>query len=108
MACETETGSAGGQSYFAVFLPDRESGQFVILFPDLPDAVSAGLNLENAMEMAQDVLNLVVGDRVRCGEPLPHPCTQAEALAFARREMAENADCYRDAEPRVIAFTARV
>ena len=36
--------------------PDKESGGFVVTFPDIPEAMTQGETVEEALEMAQDAL----------------------------------------------------
>ena len=36
--------------------PDKESGGFVVTFPDIPEAITQGETVEEALEMAQDAL----------------------------------------------------
>jgi len=59
--------------YAARFDLDRESGFYTVTFPDLPDAITQGETRDEAMEMAEDVLLLVVRERMRLGEDLPRP-----------------------------------
>jgi len=59
--------------YPAVFGPDREAGGYTVTFPDLPDAITQGRTITQAMEMAEDALLLVVRERMRLGEDLPRP-----------------------------------
>ena len=42
--------------YPAVFARDKESGGFVITFPDLPEAITQGEDLPDAIEQAADCL----------------------------------------------------
>ncbi len=59
--------------YLALFEPDLEAGGYTVTFPDFGYGVTQGESDEEAMEMAQDLLMLTIGDFIRAGEPLPAP-----------------------------------
>jgi len=59
------------EPYSALFEPDREAGGYVVTFPDFGYGVTQGETLEEAMEMAQDLLMLTLGDYIRKSKPLP-------------------------------------
>lgn len=61
------------EHYFALFEPDREAGGFVVTFPDFGYGATQGETDQEAMEMAQDLLMLTIGDYIREGKPLPAP-----------------------------------
>jgi antitoxin HicB len=61
------------EHYLALFEPDREAGGYVVTFPDFGYGVTQGETDQEAMEMAQDLLMLTIGDYVREGKPLPVP-----------------------------------
>jgi antitoxin HicB len=61
------------EHYSALFEPDREAGGYVVTFPDFSYGVTQGETEEEAMEMAQDLLMLTIGDYIREGKPLPAP-----------------------------------
>lgn len=59
---------------FTVLLePQREDGEtyFLIRVPALPEIISQGDSVEEALFMAQDALELVVLSRLEEGEPIP-------------------------------------
>jgi antitoxin HicB len=60
-------------TYYARFQPDRESGGYVVTFPDLPYGVTQGDDLEDAQEMARDLLITVLSDLMKRNEPIPEP-----------------------------------
>jgi antitoxin HicB len=43
-------------AYPVTLTPDRESGGFVVSFPDIPEALTQGETIEEALRMAQDAL----------------------------------------------------
>lgn len=58
--------------YPAVFIPEDE-GAFTVTFPDLPECITCGDNMEQAYEMAVEALGLVITSRKEKGEALPSP-----------------------------------
>ena len=61
------------EHYLALFEPDLEAGGYVVTFPDFGYGVTQGETDQEAMEMAQDLLMLTIGDYMREGKPLPAP-----------------------------------
>ena len=59
------------EHYLALFEPDRKAGGYVVTFPDFGYGATQGETPEEAMEMAQDLLILTIGDYIREGKPLP-------------------------------------
>lgn len=58
------------QYYPAVFLREAD-GQYSVSFPDLPEAITCGENLEQAIEMAKECLGLCLEGRKEDGEEIP-------------------------------------
>ncbi|HEY6342635.1 MAG TPA: type II toxin-antitoxin system HicB family antitoxin [Bryobacteraceae bacterium] len=42
--------------YPAKFVHDREAGGFVVTFPDIPEAITEGDTIEEALRMAEEAL----------------------------------------------------
>ena len=61
------------EPYLALFEPDRKAGGHVVTFPDFGYGATQGESDEEAMEMAQDLLMLTIGDFIRESKPLPKP-----------------------------------
>ena len=61
------------EHYQALFEPDLEAGGYVVTLPDFGYGVTQGETEEEAMEMAQDLLMLTIGDFIREGRSLPVP-----------------------------------
>ena len=59
------------EPYLALFEPDRKAGGYVVTFPDFGYGVTQGETVEEAMEMAQDLLMLTIGDSIRDSTQLP-------------------------------------
>ena len=53
------------EPYLALFEPDPKAGGYVVTFPDFGYGVTQGETEEEAMEMAQDLLMLTIGDCIR-------------------------------------------
>jgi antitoxin HicB len=64
------------EPYWALFEPDREAGGFVVTFPDFGYGVTQGETEAEAMEMAQDLLMLTIGDYIAEGKSLPAPVSR--------------------------------
>lgn len=60
-------------TYYARFQLDRKSGGYVVTFPDLPYGVTQGDSLEDALDMARDLLITVLSDLMKRHEPIPEP-----------------------------------
>lgn len=56
--------------YYALFEPDL-SGGFVVTFPDLNHGATQGDTIDEASEMAEDLLASIVGELMKRGEDLP-------------------------------------
>ena len=61
------------EPYLALYEPDRKAGGYVVTFPDFGYGVTQGETEKEAVEMAQDLLMLTIGDYIRESTPLPAP-----------------------------------
>ncbi len=59
------------ETYLALFEPDRKAGGYVVTFPDFGYGVTQGETDAEALEMAQDLLMLTIGDFMRESKALP-------------------------------------
>jgi antitoxin HicB len=59
------------EPYLALFEPDHQADGYVVTFPDFGYGVTQGETDAEAMEMAQDLLMLAIGDYIRESRPLP-------------------------------------
>jgi antitoxin HicB len=59
--------------YCALLEADKDSGGFVVTFPDFSWGVSQGESEEEAMEMATDALVMILKDYIDRGVELPRP-----------------------------------
>jgi antitoxin HicB len=58
--------------YYALFEPDSKRGGFVVTFPDLEHGATQGETLEEAVDMAEDLLRCIVGELMKRGDALPN------------------------------------
>lgn len=63
--------------YPASFEPQPEGG-FTVLFRDIPEAITEGDTLDEAMLHAQEVLSLCLRGRIEDGQPIPLPTVGKE------------------------------
>ena len=56
---------------FAVVLDPEEDGGFTVRVPALPEIVTYGETEQEALNMAEDAIRLVLEDRAIRGEPIP-------------------------------------
>ncbi|HEV8713704.1 MAG TPA: type II toxin-antitoxin system HicB family antitoxin [Candidatus Binatia bacterium] len=59
--------------YPATLTPDAKDGGFVVTFIDVPEAVTQGENVEDALREAADCLEEAIANRMVMGLPLPPP-----------------------------------
>lgn len=52
---------------------DKESGGFVVTFPDIPEAITQGETVEEALKMAQDALETALDFYFDDRRPIPAP-----------------------------------
>jgi antitoxin HicB len=60
-------------AYPATLTPDETDGGFVVTFQDVPEAVTQGDDLADALAEASDALEEAVAGRIRRGDPIPEP-----------------------------------
>ena len=80
--------------YPAIFHTAEESG-FWVSFPDLPECLTEGDNMQDAYEMAVEALGLCLTERKKEGEVIPDPTeinkidTEDGVLAIVEFDMLE-------------------
>jgi predicted RNase H-like HicB family nuclease len=67
-------------NYIAIVHKDPES-DFGVSFPDFPGCITAGDNIDEAKDMAQDALALHIQGMLEDGEQLPAPSKLEEIMA---------------------------
>lgn len=60
-------------TYAAVLTPDPQDGGYVVTFPQVPEIITQGDSLAQALEQAADALEEAVCGRIRRGEDIPAP-----------------------------------
>ncbi len=59
--------------YPAKITPDKKDGGFVVTFPDLPEAITQGKKLTDAIVEAADCLEEAIANRIAMELSIPHP-----------------------------------
>jgi predicted RNase H-like HicB family nuclease len=67
-------------NHIAIVHKDPES-DFGVSFPDFPGCITAGANIDEAKDMAQDALALHIQGMLEDGEQLPAPSKLEEIMA---------------------------
>lgn len=57
--------------YPAILTPDVQDGGFVVTFPDVPEAITQGDDVPDALQQAADCLEEAIAGRIRRHEPIP-------------------------------------
>ena len=65
--------------FYPALFHKAEEGGFWITFPDFPECMTQGENMQDAYEMAWDALGLAVVSRIENRESLP-PATEPYAI----------------------------
>src|SRR5437868_1544299 len=60
-------------TYPANFLPEESGKGFHVRFPDLPEALTGGADLENTLMQAADCLAEAIAGRIARGDRIPNP-----------------------------------
>jgi predicted RNA binding protein YcfA (HicA-like mRNA interferase family)/predicted RNase H-like HicB family nuclease len=66
-------------NYIAIVHKDTKS-DFGVSFPDFPGCITAGKNIDEAKDMAQEALTLHIKGILEDGEKLPHPSRLEEIM----------------------------
>lgn len=77
-------------SYFAIITKSTD-GYFIAEFPDFPEAVTQGKDLEECIVMAQDVLNISLEAYTRERRDIPKPSTINQTKEKAKELLKEDA-----------------
>lgn len=67
------------EHYLALFEPDLRAGGYTVTFPDFGYGATQGETDEEALEMAEDLLMVTIGDYIREAKPLPAPARRRGA-----------------------------
>lgn len=66
--------------YPAIFHSDKESGGYWISFPDFPECMTQGENVEDAYKMAVEAIGLCIDERLKNEENLPNASAPTDFL----------------------------
>lgn len=53
--------------------PDETDGGYVVTFRDVPEAITQGEDIKDALAQATDALEEAMAGRLRLGDEIPHP-----------------------------------
>ena len=67
-------------NYIAIVHKETES-DFGVSFPDFPGCITAGANIDEAKDMAQEALTLHIQGMLEDGDPLPDPSRLEEIMS---------------------------
>ena len=67
-------------NYIAIVHKEAES-DFGVSFPDFPGCITAGTNIDEAKDMAQEALTLHIQGMLEDGDPLPDPSRLEEIMS---------------------------
>src|SRR5438477_7438347 len=70
--------------YPSRFVPDRESGGFVVSIPDVPEAITEGDTIEEAARMAEEAWELALTFYTECSKDLPTPGPLKKGMRMVR------------------------
>jgi antitoxin HicB len=59
--------------YPVILTPDTEHGGFVVTFPDVPEGITQGDDIPEALKQAADCLDEAIAGRIRRREAIPEP-----------------------------------
>ena len=71
--------------YIAAFFPAPEGG-YTIMYPDIPEALSQGVDLAESMKNAAEVLALAVEEYAKSRKSLPAPSGMEAIRVWAEKE----------------------
>lgn len=60
-------------AYPVSLTPDETDGGFVVTFPDVPEAITQGNDITDALAQAADALEEAIAGRIRRGDLIPEP-----------------------------------
>ena len=82
--------------YSATLTPDEDGG-FVFTFPDLPEAITQGEDIADALAQAADCIEEAIAGRMRHNEtiPDPSPCNKDDYLVYLPAQTAIKTMLYK-------------
>jgi antitoxin HicB len=68
--------------YTIILHPNPEEGGYTVTVPALPECITQGETLEEAIAMAKDVIRLYVESLIADGEPVPEERDHPQAIVI--------------------------
>jgi antitoxin HicB len=65
-------------AYPVTLTPDETDGGFVVTFQDVPEAITQGETIAEALAEAADALEEAIAGRIRRGDAIPEPSPTAD------------------------------
>ena len=62
-------------AYPVVLTPDEKDGGYVVTFPDIPEAVTQGETIDEALAMGAEALETAIDFYLEARQPVPPPST---------------------------------
>ncbi len=72
--------------YLSLFIPVVEGG-YTVVIPDFPEIVTEGSTLNEAMDMAEDILSETIEDYIQEGRSLPIQSSLEAVTLIAQKEI---------------------
>ena len=67
-------------AYPVTLSPDESDGGFVVTFKDIPEAITQGETVAEALAEAADTLEEAIAGRIRRGDAIPDPSPATDRL----------------------------
>jgi len=59
-------------------IPDEQDGGYVVMFPDIPEAITQGENIKDALNEAIDCLEEAIASRIVTSQKIPSPSPKSQ------------------------------
>lgn len=82
-------------AYPAIFTEDKDDGGYVVCFPDVAGCYTQGKDIVEALEMAEDALNLMIMSAEDDGKTISPP-SDIRSLSLKDNEFASMVRCDTD------------
>ena len=84
-------------AYAATLTPDEEDGGFVVTFRDIPEAITQGRTVDEALRNAADALTMALDGYIEAGWAFPNasPAREREHLVTLPALVAAKLELYR-------------
>jgi len=79
---------------YPITLIPEDKGRYTVRFPDLPEAITQGDNIHDALESAVDCLDEAIANRIVMNLPIPDPSSRGDKYVVLPALMAAKAALY--------------